>query len=166
MVMEGADDAYYVIGVLQATAPRRLVLADDDELEVFNARGEMVFVHAAGRTRVSIPKGDLELAAPNGTVLIQGRDVEIAANHRVGIRGDRLEGEIRSVRLAGDRIESVFKTVVSTAENAYWKVGQLARLLTGRLRVRAEASCNLKAKNTSIRSEKDTRIDGEHIRLG
>lgn len=166
LVIEGAEDQSYVIGVLRSDSPRRLVLSDEDELEVFNARGEIVFVHEAGRTRMVIPNGDLELAAPNGTVSIQGRDVDIAAKRCIRVDGDRFEGEVRSVHLLGDRIESVFTTVVSTAENAYWKVTQLARLLTGRLRVRADTSCNLKANTTSIRSEKDTRIDGEHIRLG
>ena len=166
LIIEGANDEHYVIGVLQSVAPRRLVLADEDELEVFNARGEMVFVHAAGRTRVTIPNGDLELAAPNGTVSLQGRDVQIVATRRVEFLSERLYADARIVRLRGDSIESVFKTVVSTAENVYCKVGQLARLLTGRLRVRAETSCSLKAKTTSIRSEKDTRIDGEHVLLG
>jgi hypothetical protein len=166
LVIDGANEQVYVIGVLKSSAPRRLMLTEDDALEVFSPRGELVFAHGAGRTRVSIPKGDLELAAPNGTVSIQGRDVEIAADISVGIQSERLHGKIRSVQLQGDRVESVFKTVVSSAENAYWKVTQLARLLTGRMRVRADGSCKVKAESTSIRSEKDTRIDGEHVLLG
>ena len=95
LVVDGAGQTY-VVGVLRAlreAEPKTLaglaVERDDD----------------TGRTRITLPSGDLELSAANGQVILHGaggvqiaseRDVSLAAGRRASIGSVDAEGEVRS----------------------------------------------------------------------
>jgi hypothetical protein len=96
--------------------------------------------------------GDVTLSAPAGTVrLIAGKGVSM---------------EAPSIELRAGTIELEAKTLVQHLENAYQWVKDLFQVNAGRSRLDTEGSHHQVAERTYIRSEKETKIDGDRIYLG
>ncbi len=119
----GQEGRHYVIGVLQASGPARW----------------------------SFP-GDVEIAAPQGTLTV-------SAGRGVTVKGPR-------VTLRGERIEAVARTVVQQCANAYQRVRELMQVRAGRSRTLVEGSSIQKAERTWVLSSRETKIDGSQVLLG
>ncbi len=135
-VLVAGDDDLYVVGVVRgasvpavtsAGAPAALSLADGttaavegDALALRDREGRLLIRYEAGKAVMAVPDGDLEIAAPNGRVVIKSgldvsveaaRDVRHVAGRRVEIgAGDdpqlRVERQVESLRTPRVEVES------------------------------------------------------------
>lgn len=101
LVAAAGDDEFFVCGVLGKTlrAPLRLatpsgasaeVGEDQETLRILSPSGELVFEYdpVAGKTRVCVPVGDLEIAAPEGSIgFFSGRDLRLRGEESVEVSG-------------------------------------------------------------------------------
>ncbi|MHC4960134.1 MAG: DUF3540 domain-containing protein [Planctomycetota bacterium] len=142
VVLTGTNDLY-VVGVITNGA-RRITATRDSPVSVFDEEGELLFEYSGRRARVRV-RGDLELVSERGTVRIVGDRVELEARHT---------------------LTTTARTIVTRARNAYQAVEKLSQLVAGRMRTLVSGALQMKAKDTSIKSDRDTRIDGEQIHLG
>ncbi|HUR38230.1 MAG TPA: DUF3540 domain-containing protein [Planctomycetota bacterium] len=104
-----------------------------------------------GPSVLSFP-GDVVLSAPQGTMRLDaGKGVTVSAP---------------SVELRADAIELEARTLTQRIESAYQWVKDLLQVRAGRTSTVVEASSHHLAERTFIRSEKETKVDGEKIYLG
>ena len=202
----GNEETFYVIGLLAGHKPltadaRELRLQGgacarvaefqgEDRLQVFSKAGGLIFEHdaATGKSRVDVPDGDLEFAAPNGNinfvsseeirfksrqkVAMNSPDIDIDANRahinitETHVTGQKFSGSIDNIRLMIDRMETVVNTVIEKAQNSYRFVEGLSQLRTGRLRTLVKATFQFKSKKAFMKAEDDFKIKGEKIHLG
>lgn len=164
--------------------------AAGEALRVFSKRGELLFEYDAvtGRTRVSIPDGDLEIATRRGAIdLVAAEGIRLSSPKRLelsstelGVQaergdlrlrettfaGERLSGFFDSLKLAARRSESVAETVIAKARNVYRSVDELAQLEAGRVRTFVSDLYQLHSRTASLKAKKAFRVDGEKIHLG
>jgi hypothetical protein len=96
--------------------------------------------------------GDVVLSAPQGAMSFDaGKGVRMSAP---------------SIELHGGSIELEAKTLTQRIESAYHWVKDLLQVRAGRSRTVVEGSSHQLAERTFIRSEKETKVDGEKIYLG
>jgi len=101
LVAAAGDDEFFVCGVLGGAfrAPLRLatpsgasaeVGEDQETLRILSPAGELIFEYdpVAGKTRVCVPVGDLEIAAPEGSIgFFSGRDLCLRGDRSVEVSG-------------------------------------------------------------------------------
>jgi len=155
---------------------------DGDAIVVRSPQGEELvrYAPAVGLT-VCAPDGDLRLAAPRGRVLIQaaaGLAVETegaigmqAASWRLQVDeativATRIEAQAREWVQSVGRLEVRARRLVESFQDAYREVDGLMQTRAGRVRQLVRGACQLFAERTTIASEADTSIDGEHVYLG
>lgn len=122
-----------------------LVVAQEERayvIGVLQGRGPSVLAFP-GDVTISAPKGAVHLDAAKGVTL---------SAPAVEIRAEAIEMEATTLT---QRIESAFQ----------W-VKDLLQIRAGRLRSVVEGSAHQMAERTFIRSEKETKVDGEKIYLG
>ncbi|MCA9640020.1 MAG: DUF3540 domain-containing protein [Myxococcales bacterium] len=109
---------------------------------------------------------DLHLAAPAGSVRVSaGRRIELSApeaelaGRQLSLRGDATQVDFGRLELRGERL-------LTRVAEAFVDVERVAETRAKRLRTLVESTLELFAQRTSIRSEKDTRVDGKRILLG
>jgi hypothetical protein len=131
-----------------------------DTIVVRDPRGAIVVTYdaATGRTELTAP-GDLVLAAPEGKVLLKGREIELDADVRATVRSPEV------VNAAG-RWELVAERVIERAEDVYREVGSLLQVRAGRMRTIVRDTYQLFGKRVAVRAEEDTSIDGKRVLLG
>jgi len=96
--------------------------------------------------------GDVVLSAPQGAMRFDaGKGVSMTAP---------------SVELRADTIELEARTLTQRIESAYHWVKDLLQVRAGRTRTVVEGTSHHLAERTFIRSEKETKVDGEKIYLG
>lgn len=96
--------------------------------------------------------GDVTLSAPDGAMrLVAGKGVSV---------------EAPSVELRADSVEIEATTMTQRLENACQWVKDLFQVRAGRSRVVVEGTSHQVAERTVIRSEKETKIDGDKIYIG
>ncbi|AKT43710.1 DUF3540 domain-containing protein [Chondromyces crocatus] len=127
VLVAGADDDLYVIGVLQAALPPSLPLPgggtatlEGDTLALRDTEGRLLVRFADGAAEIAAPAGDLTLSAPAGRVRVQAAlDLELStdgallqrAGHRVEVRaGDadippQLRVDAAMTAVASPRVE-------------------------------------------------------------
>lgn len=109
---------------------------------------------------------DLHLAAPAGCVRVSaGQRIEFSApaaelaSQQLSIRGDATRFDFGRLELSGERL-------LTRVAEAFVDVERVAETRAKRLRTLVDSTLELFAQRTSIRSEKDTRIDGKRVLLG
>jgi hypothetical protein len=96
--------------------------------------------------------GDVTLSAPRGAVNIDAaKGVTVNAP---------------SVEMRAETIELEATTLTQRIESAFQWVKDLLQVRAGRSRTVVEGSSHQLAERTFIRSEKETKVDGEKIYLG
>jgi hypothetical protein len=104
-----------------------------------------------GPSVLSFP-GDVTLSAPQGSLhLDAGKTVTLSAP----------EVEVRA-----ETVDLEAKTMSQRLENAYQWVKDLLQVRAGRSRAVVDGTHHQLAERTFIRSEKETKVDGEKIYLG
>jgi len=96
--------------------------------------------------------GDVVLSAPQGAMTLDaGKGVTLSAP---------------SVELRAEAVEIEAKTLTQRIESAYHWVKDLLQVRAGRSRTVVEGTSHHLAERTFLRSEKETKVDGEKIYLG
>ncbi|MCA9607741.1 MAG: DUF3540 domain-containing protein [Myxococcales bacterium] len=157
LVADGGDGARYVIGVLRRLREVELlaetedgtkVRLRDDEAEgqtltIEAADGTILFEHAGGKSRISAPRGTLELRAEAG-------DLALSAAKRVRIEGD--EGvEIASERTV--RLDVGEGAHLSLTRRGAQLVVEELRARLGRAETKVEGDAKLSADAVEIAAD-------------
>jgi hypothetical protein len=175
MHMIQQDTALYLgpAGVVRTLARRALVRLPDgaerwadlalafpyqpaaDDLVLVAAQEDRAYVvgvlRGSGPATFAFP-GDVTIASTDGRVRLRSaHGVEVEAPE-VAIRGDEVGVEARTFR---QRLEC-----------AYQWVKDLVQLRAGRQRTVVDGSIHQTAERTLIRSERETKVDGEQVLLG
>jgi len=92
LVVESQEGRAYIIGVLESRNPREVVAtrsgawaevdASGDSLSVHSPEGDLVFEYdaQANRTRLNVPRGDLDISAAGAVRLAAGGDIQLIAD--------------------------------------------------------------------------------------
>ncbi|MCA9630209.1 MAG: DUF3540 domain-containing protein [Myxococcales bacterium] len=174
---------HYVIGVLH-TAERSADLEGGTQdrltaptgayaehrgslLSLFDSSGRLLvrYDSESGALELRSP-ADLHLSAPNGSVRLSAAEhVELRAP-RATIDADELALSGRATQMDFGRLELRGERVLSRVAEAFIDVERVAETRAKRLRTLVESTLELIAQRTTIRSAKDTRIDGKRVLLG
>lgn len=122
-----------------------LVVAQEERayvIGVLQGRGPSVLAFP-GDVTISAPKGAVHLDAAKGVTL-----------------------SAPAVEMRAETIEMEATTLTQRIESAFQWVKDLLQVRAGRLRSVVEGSAHQLAERTFIRSEKETKVDGEKIYLG
>lgn len=156
----------YVIGVLRARRALSARLADgatvsveDGAAEIKDERGRLLVRYEGGQARIAAPAGDLVLDAPEGRVVVRGKDIALEA-------ADRLISTAAVIAQSAERVEVHADRLVEKARDVYRDAAELVQTRAGRMRQIVEGAFSLHAKRTQIASEEDTSIDGKRVHLG
>ena len=167
-------------GATASAEPGALVLRDPSGAVVASYEPD------ARTLRVGAGLARVELGAPDGTVAITARDVEISAARRAAVAAPELDVTSGSARLRAEEasisakvVRTVAEELASTAERWEVQVGRLieraaetyreARLAetrAERVRTVAQAAFDVIAGRTTLLSDDDTVIDGKRVLLG
>ena len=107
------------------------------------------------------------------------RELALAAE-RLALDGERVNIRGRLLAMGGQALVQGFTVIQTAARWCVERVGKrrgrygelsqraagLAELRAGRLRVKAETGCRLRAEYADIRAEKQLDLDAEHIKVG
>ncbi|MEA9390971.1 DUF3540 domain-containing protein [Acerihabitans sp. TG2] len=117
------------------------------------------------------PGGTLTLRSENSLHLI-GQELEIKADRSkfhiksMHYQGQDLAAWIPKVSIVGQRLESVWHTLVQISQRLLRKVTQTEHARVGQLDYQAKDYARIHAQNVIITSEAITKIDSEQIHLG
>lgn len=168
---EGARGVY-VTGVLVASVATELRVAgasaqvEAGRIVIRDEGGTVLVSHdpAAGVTRVSASQTTLAIEATERLEL-KAKEVSVEAE-RLTHRVADLVTDAERISTSADRWELRVNRLTERAKNAFRDVECLLQTRAGTLRSIAREGMSLFARRTSIRSEKDTAIDGERVLLG
>lgn len=156
-----------VVGVLEGHRSA-LPLADGGEAQVSDT-GALEVRDAAGRLRVrceddavvlGVEAGDLVLEAPAGRVAIRGRDVQMEASRDLEL------GAVRALKQRASRIEVDADQLFERTRDCIREARELVLTRAGSMRTLVKKGLTIATRRTSMRSEKDTEIDGRRVLLG
>ena len=155
---------------------------DGDAIVLQSPQGEELARYEPGRgLSVCVPDGDLRLRAPRGRVVIEAaRGVAVESQggidmsapswrletEEAAIVANRIEARAREWVQTVGRLEIQARRLVETVQDAYREVDGQMQIRAGRLRQIVRGACQLFAERTTITSNADTSIDGEHVYLG
>ncbi len=171
LVATARGDAF-VIGTLAAAEPALRVGGveasnDDGAIVLKREDGAVILRHdpERGETRLGVAAGDLVLEAPEGTVRLRGKKLELEAEDIVQ-RAERVLTSAAQIGWSADRWELRANRLKERAREALLEVDALMHTRAGRLRTVVKKSAQLVAERTTIRSIEDTAIDGKQVLLG
>lgn len=195
LLARGADGEHYLIGLLGADATAaappttadgshavRVSRSGSDCLEIRDPEGRTLVSHdpVRGLTRVLSVPGDLELAAPAGTVRVSGGHGVELSGPTVRITGEDGRFDLRRIRLAArdatlvsDRARITARRIDLAVEVSIQKVRDLYRTVSGLFQSRAnrskilvDKSYEVQAERAYLRAEEEVRVLGRKIHLG
>lgn len=155
------DDATATVRqVIELEAPggerARLV---DGELWLLNSNGETVvrYTESSG-VRIVAEQGNLTLAAPNGSVVIESEGIEM--------RTKRWRTHSEQVQHVAGRFELRAERAVETVVDVYRTCRGLMQVRAQRARQLIDGAYEVIAGRATITSDEETRIDGKKLLLG
>jgi hypothetical protein len=146
-------------------------IVEDATIAIEDRAGRLVATFDGETGALTITaSADLRLSAPAGRVSLEARDgIELAtsnggarldlADQRVSLRATEADVDVGAWTMRAGR-------VVERLGDAYRTVDGLVETRAKRLRTLVAGTLELFGRRTTIQSEKDTRIDGERVRLG
>jgi hypothetical protein len=167
-----------------------------DAIELKAPDGSLILRFEPGKMIISPARGDLELAAPAGRVVLRaamdvaveaGRDVTHKAGRKLSLHAKDLDATARTARLVAadagivarrlattaetiitrcDELELQSVRIVQRAKETVREVEGLAEDRLGRARTLVRDLYSLATRATSMTSEEETAIDGSKILLG
>lgn len=128
-----------------ATAAGSSATIERDRILVRDAHGRMVVAYSETEgLSLCAPDGDLKLSAPNGRVIIEGREATV----EVG------------------RWEVKARRIVESAADVYRNITGLAQMRAGRLRCVVDKGYELFAQRSLLSTKDDTSIEAKRVLLG
>lgn len=158
--------------------------ADGRELiRISDSAGHLLFEYApaTGRAVLSVPVGNLVLAAPRGDVEIEaGGSVRMVGKRDLTFSGERgsfafgettlstlkLSATIESARAVFGRAETIATQIVQRAKRVFRRVEDVDELTAGRSRSIIAGTYSLKSERAVLHADDDVKIDGKRIHLG
>ena len=145
-----------------------------ERIEVRDAQARLVFEldPATGRTVVSVPAGDLAIAAAGNVDIVAGGTLRCRGAERVAFEAGAGERRARFVlsaalaELVASRIETVADRIFQRARSVFRQVEDLDQLRAGRSRAVVKDGFYVESGHTSIESAEEVKIDGKTIHLG
>jgi hypothetical protein len=179
VLVAGDDRERFVVGVLSATRAQIVTRGgvaaevetrgEAETLRVTDATGRVIFEHRAseGVTVISVPHGDLELRAPNGSIRLQaGKRVEVRAPEAdVKVGEARVTSTIDRVRQVVGVLETRAERVIERARNVYRDAEELSQTRAGRIKIIAEKTVHVLGQHTLFKAREDVKIKGEKVYL-
>jgi hypothetical protein len=161
----------YVTGVLVASATSAELRAGDAVARVED--GKLVVRGEDGALLVTFDPGTGIARVSSAEVRIEASERLVLASPEVTVEAEKLTHRVtdlvtEAVRIStsADRLDVRVNKLTERAKTAFRDVEDLLQTRAGTLRSIAREGMALFAKRTSIRSEKDTAIDGERVFLG
>lgn len=136
-------------------------------IEVHDRDGRLLVRYDSETSALTLSAdADLNILAPHGNIQLRAAgSIELSGEH-ARVEARRLELESADADFAFGRIELRGERLLSKLTDAFVEVERVAETRAKRLRTLVETTLELVAQRTSIRSEKDTRIDGKRVLLG
>lgn len=164
-----SDRAVYVTGVLMAPTPelrlgRTSARIEHGEIVLRGVDGALILRHDvdAGVTRVC---SDHTVVEASERLDLTAKEIHLDAERLVQ-RVTELVTEAESIATSADRWQLRANRIHERARNVFRDVESLLQTRAGTLRSIAREGMSLFARRTSIRSKKDTTVDGERVLLG
>ncbi len=159
----------YVTGVLMAPAPVIRAGGASAEIEggeiVIRGADGSVVVRYDAETGVTRVHAESTVVEGMERLELKAKEVSVTAERLVQ-RVGAVVTEADSVATSADRWELRANRITERARNVFRDVEALLQTRAGTLRSIAREGLSLFANRTSIRSKKDTAIDGERVLLG
>lgn len=145
-----------------------------EALRVTDREGNLLFEHrpSEGVTVISVPRGDLEIRAPSGSVRVMaGQRVEVTAREAevkvsdAKVTARQLTSTIDRVREVVGVLETRAERVIERAKNVYRDAEELSQTRAGRIKLIAERTVHVLGRHTLFKAEEDVKIKGEKVYL-
>lgn len=161
----------YVTGVLVAPPQPLELRAGDVSARV--EEGRIVVRAESGAVLVSYDPAQRTARLESGVLALEASERIALKAPEVTVEAERLTQKVADlvteaerIATSADRWELRVNRLTERAKNAFRDVEALMQTRAGTLRSIAREGMSLFARRTSIRSEKDTAIDGERVFLG
>ncbi|HHM04786.1 MAG TPA: DUF3540 domain-containing protein [Gammaproteobacteria bacterium] len=174
---------------LTSSSGARAEIVEQDGVEILQVRDTRQrvvfrFDPQTGQGELCVPKGDLNLHAPEGNInLLAGKGVqcraaeEIVVQSNVAVRLSAREpggdgattlklGPNGLLQLAARKMEATVETLVERARNSYRYVEQLSQVHAGRMRKWVKGAYHQQSGQATIKAEDKVKIRARRIHLG
>lgn len=153
--------ACYILAVLERTDGQDSVVRFPGDVVVEAAKGKIAFASADGidmctANSVNVLASDISISAEKGQASI----AELQAN------GDSFTGAIKRVTLFSNTIEMVADSVVQRLKSCFRWVEQIEQVRAGQMVHKVRNLFSVRARQTTLISKADVKIDGKRVRLG
>ncbi len=164
----------------------------NDKVVCFCSEDEKIQIMAIAERRDAQPiqyrfPTDASITSPNGSIDIIARDdARVLANkitqisHHWVVQSQQTILDLLSVLAKGDKTKLVFKQITTISDlintsakqslqkfvTYIRKTDQLDQTEAGQVGIQARSLYSVRSKHSMLISEKDTKIDGEHIHMG
>ncbi|MCP4694848.1 MAG: DUF3540 domain-containing protein [Desulfobacterales bacterium] len=128
----------------------------DIDLTAEDAPGQEKTSLKLGRRKAALSGPEMKFTARRGRFHIQ----------ETRYVGERFLGRFALAQLLVGKMETVARSIVTKANDAFNAVKNLTQLKTGRMRVLVDRTCHFKAKTAFMKAKKDYKIDAKKIHLG
>ena len=136
-------------------------VAEDGALEICDASGRLRIRYHGDCTEIVSAAGDLQLTAPEGSVVVRAKDdVVVEAGRHMTHRAHK------SLRQEAERIHITAEQLFEKTRDSVREISALLLTRAGRVRSLVRGGYSLMSKRTFIKSKKDTTIDGKRVLLG
>lgn len=158
VLVSGAGQALYILAILERdTGTMRLSLAEETDI--------------CGAQNLSLTSTEsLTLCSDRLTQLSTQqviKSAEIIGQFDTGlVSGERMTVRIGRLQLITDWLQSMAKQAVQQFQNYTRRTEEMDKVETGNMAHSSRGLYSMNSKHTIMVSEKDTRIDGEHIHMG
>lgn len=82
------------------------------------------------------------------------------------VKGDKLHSHVHVMNMVGDLLNTMVRQGVQKFSSYVRKTEQVDQIQAGQMARKVEGLYTMNSKNTVMMSQKDTKIDGEHIHMG
>ncbi len=147
------------------------VLEREDESETTLTFETNVLIRSkAGRIGLSAKQG-LDLASEQELQMVSAK-LNVAAGegdiqiNKVSFWGSLFRGQIQTIKVLADSIESFCRRFTRTAHQSYRQVDETDQVCCGRLHYEADSLLEMKGEYAKLSAQEDVHIGGERINIG
>jgi hypothetical protein len=153
-----------------------------ERIQVRDAQARLVFEldPATGRTVLTVPAGDLTLAASGNVELVAGGALRLRGGEVLDLSADRgrmrfqeatldagrVSATVTDARMVIDRLETAAGRIFESARSVFRKIEDLHQVRAGRSRTVVDGGYYVKSGHAAIEAEAEMKIDGKTVHLG
>lgn len=161
LVARTADGRAYVLSVLEREAEAQLSLETDRSLTLKSAAGRVELLARDG----------LEIVT-SADVAITGKKLEVCAPEavfglgRLTVTADEALGEVSTMKLVSETVESVIGTLSQRLKRARRVVEEIDQLRAKYVDVIAKKALRMHAESAVVTADQLVKVDGDQIHIG